>query len=200
MNEIKVNNPLKIKIFKAHDQYSYFTYKGKKFYGEEYVDEDTGELTFVVAKADNRNYHLLDVGSVGKKGDYTIRGQAAREFKENEYVKIDELNEITRLQHLAGIQEIKVSNPIISSEQIIDLYNKIDSHLDSIWTFDDDGYNDNPIASDIDEKLMSIVREVDPSFMSNMKIEYSIPKDPVKKQLLYQKLKQLDSKLNYNNP
>jgi len=110
------------------------------------------------------------------------------------------MNEIKRLQQLAGISEIKIQNPIISSEQIIELYNKIDTHLDSIWTFDDNGYNDNPIASDIDEKLITIVREADPSFMPNMLIKYSIPKDPVKKQHLYQKLKQLDSKINYNNP
>lgn len=191
MNEIKVNNPVptfgmfnnvKEQIYRILD-----TLEGANY-------DKLDKLYFdILMKATNG--FGFDWNKLSDINKIEVYNQLKDLLSKN-----NSLHEIKRLQQLAGIQEIKIQNPIISSEQITDLYNKIDTHLDSIWTFDDNGYNDNPIASDIDEKLITIVREADPSFMPNMKIKYSIPKDPVKKQMLFNKLKQLDQSINYNNP
>ena len=50
----------------------------------------------------------------------------------------------------------------------------------------------------VDKKLNNIVKTIGPSYLPSTKIESMIPSDPLKKSIFYQKLKELDSKINYN--
>ncbi len=110
------------------------------------------------------------------------------------------MNEIKRLQQLAGIlTEIKINNPNVSEEDIVDLYNKIDEYIQSNWIYDEEPDEENtPEILALDKELDDIMKEYDYRFENGYNdIRHYISKDISKNKSLYQKLQQLDSKINY---
>jgi len=174
MNEIKVNKPI-------------ILIKGKK-YLIKFGDGDYEEAKFL---------EFRPTGSARfetQYGPYNIKKQDIN----NRVKETESINEIKRLQQLAGINEIKISNPIISKEDIVELYDKIDYFIGRFWRDDEEPAQDGYISG-LDEELDKIMAENDFRYEIGLNdIRAYLSKDQNKNNILYHKLKELDSKINYN--
>lgn len=190
MNEIKINNPTKLNVTKLNNE-QYDIEGIERYYG---VEEDDEHICFPFYTEDNIDNYLKSKGIPFKiEEQFIIINKKYLNIKNN-------LHEIKRLQQLAGINEIKIQNPIVSSEQIIELYNKIDDYIGSHWN-EDFGPNEvnSPEIIALDKELDQIMEEYDSRFTTGYnEIKAYLSKDPTKNKILYNKLKELDSKINYN--
>lgn len=102
------------------------------------------------------------------------------------------LNEVVRMQQLAGLNEIKVNKPSFTDEDLIKLYDKIEEYINENWDFENEDH-DYSITL-LDNKLMEIMKAYDRDYATGYdKIESILPIITSKQKIdLYNKLKQLD--------
>lgn len=97
------------------------------------------------------------------------------------------------------LQEIKIDKPLVSKDDIIFLYDKIDDYIQSNWRYEEEPGEDDLYVLELDKELDNIMEEYDPRFETGYnEIKYYLSDDPNKNKKLFQKLKNLDSKINYN--
>lgn len=180
MNEIKINKPLDI-VLKIGEIYMIQFASGNWYEGELIEIHPEDFKYFTTFETEFGPYSLTN-------------NQMKTRFKN----KPNNLQEITRLQQLAGIKEIKISNPIISKEDIINLYNKIDYFIGRFWRYDEEPTQDGYISG-LDEELDKIMAEYDSRFETGYNdIRAYLSKNQNKNNILYHKLKELDSTIDYN--
>lgn len=179
MNDIKVNKPSDI-VLKLGEKY-FIQFESGSWYEGELIEIWPNNRAYVATFKTNW-------------GEYSLDKEEIKTRMKN----IGSIDEIRRLQQLAGINEIKIKNPIISKEDIVNLYNKIDYFIGRFWRYDDEPAQDGYIAG-LDEELDKIMAEYDYRFETGYNdIRAYLSKNQNKNNILYHKLKELDSKINYN--